>query len=399
MNLRTTLLGALALVAALGGAARAQPFYTTLTGSEGIQDQLNATGASFTSGLVHATSQGINAQTGTSYTVIGTTGTPQSGAAPAGDMGKLVTFSNTGAIAVTLPAAGTAGFEANKWFCAENLNSGTVTITPTTSTINGAATLALGQNRGVCIWSDGTNYQIESGAGGLAGTVLTVPEGGTGDSTLTSGGFVIGAGTSALTATKSPTGMTSINGNAIPTNAGGTFLTTAGAVSATTGLTLTPLRVTDMRTATGVMMGTSASGTVFGLTVSPGTGAYLVGTATSSGSTSNVAYVEFVLPPNYIAGTNLTLGISCYYLNGSSTASVHTMTGAAYLENTTTGAQGSTLIASGAVTCPITTASNQTVTVTGTTLLPGSYLGITFSAAVTNGGGASTEYLTGATIQ
>ena len=84
-------------------------------------------------------------------------------------------------------------------------------------------------------------WGVAFGRPGRKPSVLTVPEGGTGDSTLTSGGFVIGAGTSALTATKSPTGMTSINGNAIPTNAGGTFLTTAGAVSATTGLTLTPM--------------------------------------------------------------------------------------------------------------------------------------------------------------
>jgi hypothetical protein len=40
----------------------------------------------------------------------------------------------------------------------QNLGVGTVTITPTTSTINGASTLVLATNMGAFIWSDGTNY-------------------------------------------------------------------------------------------------------------------------------------------------------------------------------------------------------------------------------------------------
>lgn len=401
MKLRTKLLLAAAVVLSFGAVAaysQGLQFYTILTGSEGIADQLNPTGASFTTGLVHATSQGVNAQTGTSYTVLGTTGTPQSGVAPTGDMGKLVTFSNTGAVAVALPQAGTTGFEANKWFCAENLNSGAVTITPTTSTINGASTLVLDQNRGACIWSDGTNYQVEAGGSALLTTPLTVAEGGTGASTLTSGGFVIGAGTSPLTATKTPTGMTSVNGNSIPTNTGGTFLTTAGTVSATTGLTVTPLPLVGMKTVAGLQMTGSASSTNWGLVYTPATGNYLTGTATSSGSTSNVASFDIVLPPNYIAGTNVTLKVACYYTNSSSTASVHTMAAAAYLNDPALGTQGSTLIATTAQTCPITTATAQSFTITGTSLVPGSYLTLTFSAAVTNAGGASTEFLTAANI-
>jgi hypothetical protein len=50
---------------------------------------------------------GFNAQSGTTYTVV------------AADMGKFLTFSNAGAQAVTLPQAGTAGFEAFQmlWHC------------------------------------------------------------------------------------------------------------------------------------------------------------------------------------------------------------------------------------------------------------------------------------------
>jgi len=91
----------------------------------------------------------VNAQTGTTYTFV------------TADKGKLVTFSNAAAIAVTLPQA-TGTFSA--FYCdAQNRGAGTATITPTTSTIDGAASLALANNQGVRIFSDGTNYFTQRG--------------------------------------------------------------------------------------------------------------------------------------------------------------------------------------------------------------------------------------------
>jgi hypothetical protein len=90
---------------------------------------------------------GVNAQTGTTYTVLGT------------DNGKLVTLSNAAAVAVTLPQAGTTGFGTNKLFRFTNLGQTLATITPTTSTINGAAALILANGDSVTLLSDGTNYQ------------------------------------------------------------------------------------------------------------------------------------------------------------------------------------------------------------------------------------------------
>lgn len=81
----------------------------------------------------------------TSYTVLNT------------DRGKLKTFSNVSPVAVTLPQAG-ANFP-NGWSAFfENLGTGLVTITPTTSTIDGAATVTLSTGQGILIASDGTNY-------------------------------------------------------------------------------------------------------------------------------------------------------------------------------------------------------------------------------------------------
>ena len=172
-----------------------------------------------------------------------------------------------------------------------------------------------------------------------------------------------------------------------------------GASGTTTGLFATPLTMNAMKTVAGLQMTGSASGTNWGLVYTPATGTYLTGTATSSGSSSNVASYDYVLPPNYVAGTNVTVKVACSYTDSSSTASVHTIAAAAYLNNTAAGTQGATLIATAAQVCPITTAAFETFTITGTTLVPGSYLTLTFSAAMTNAGGASTELMTGVTIQ
>lgn len=91
---------------------------------------------------------GTNAQTGTTYTIAAT------------DLGKLISFTNAGSIAVTLPQATTAGFGKGFWCIVKCLSgsTGTATITPTTSTIDGGATLALLPGQSAIIYSDGTNY-------------------------------------------------------------------------------------------------------------------------------------------------------------------------------------------------------------------------------------------------
>lgn len=89
----------------------------------------------------------VKANTGTTYTVL------------LGDNRKLLTFSNAASIAVTLPQATTAGFASGFYFYAKAIGAGVTTITPTTSTISGAASLALAQNEGVIVWSNGTNYE------------------------------------------------------------------------------------------------------------------------------------------------------------------------------------------------------------------------------------------------
>lgn len=111
--------------------------------------------------MLNAAGRIINAQTGTSYTVLTT------------DFRKFVTHSNGASIAVTLPQA-SATFPVGWFYYTLNKGAGVVTITPTTSTINGAATLVVNQNEAALIVSDGTNYiaikMISSVSGGITGT-------------------------------------------------------------------------------------------------------------------------------------------------------------------------------------------------------------------------------------
>ncbi|MEH2477533.1 hypothetical protein V1282_000890 [Nitrobacteraceae bacterium AZCC 2146] len=76
------------------------------------------------------------------------------------DLGYVVTYSNASAIAVSLAQASVSNLFMDGWAVfVKNKGAGAVTITPSTSTIDTAATLVLAQNQGALIWSDGTNYQ------------------------------------------------------------------------------------------------------------------------------------------------------------------------------------------------------------------------------------------------
>lgn len=130
------------------------------SGSSGTVTSVDASGGVETSSGSPITASGtirgahlVNAQTGTTYTYV------------TGDRGKLVTHTNASAIAGTLPQA-TSTFGSGWYMYVENRGAGTLTITPTTSTIDGAATLALTTNQGCLIASDGTNYFTMRGIGG-----------------------------------------------------------------------------------------------------------------------------------------------------------------------------------------------------------------------------------------
>lgn len=164
--------------------------------------------ATFPGGLLF--NSGVNAQTGASYTVV------------AGDENRVTTYSHSTAVAVALPAATTTGFTAGAYFTEVNIGVGTVTITPTTSTINGASSLVLATGQSARITSDGTNYAAElgAGAGGVTGVTpivvtggaVSCPTCGTGSGTNVdvNGGSTLGTANLNSTTPAAPSGKTNV---------------------------------------------------------------------------------------------------------------------------------------------------------------------------------------------
>lgn len=242
----------------------------------------------------------INAQTGTSYTVV------------AGDACKLVTFSNGSAIAVTLPQA-TGSFAAGFAFDVQNKGVGSVTITPTTSTINGGATLVIATNQGCSIVSDGTNYQVASctALGSGAGTVTSAGTSFTGGLISVAGSPVTTSGTAALTVAGTSGGIpyfssastwassAALASNALVVGGGAgaspaTVTTGAGVITA---LGIAPGAAGGMSTT--VVSGTSALGTS---AISSATCASVVTTSATGTATTDVILAGFNGDPTGVTG-------------------------------------------------------------------------------------------------
>jgi hypothetical protein len=92
---------------------------------------------------------GVRAVTATADTIVST------------DCGGLITYNNASTVTVALPQAALGGnFLAGCPITIHNYGAGAVTLTPSVSTIGGAATQAVNQNKGCLIVSDGTNWQL-----------------------------------------------------------------------------------------------------------------------------------------------------------------------------------------------------------------------------------------------
>lgn len=193
------------------------------------------------------TSGGINAQTGTTYTVL------------AADKGKLITANNGGTVTFSLGAA-----LGSSWFCdVENIGSGSLKLTGVGgATIDGVSNLFISQFLGCRVFCDGTNFFTVRGGG--VGATITVPLGGTGTNTFTAHGVLTGNGTSAINATSAGTtgyALTSNGASADPT-----FQALPGTIvgfnSVTTDESTTSTTYVDLTTADSVSITLNATQTL-----------------------------------------------------------------------------------------------------------------------------------------
>lgn len=153
------LLAALLALPAFGQKISADPTAATLGGGEylaGVQTGANVKILpsqifAYTLANIHT----VNAQSGTSYTYLSS------------DRGKLVTHTNASTISAGLSQA-TGSFGSGWFMLVQNRGAGTLTITPTTSTIDGASTLVLTAGQGAFVVSDGTNWYTMKSSGGAS---------------------------------------------------------------------------------------------------------------------------------------------------------------------------------------------------------------------------------------
>jgi len=168
--------------------------FVTTTGTQTNGDcvKIDASGNHIANGSAcgGVTSAIPSTQTGTNYPIVD------------GDRAKVIYLSNAAAQTPTLPSAATLT-NSNGWFVtACNINAGIQTITPTTSTIGGAASYALPGGSAIsprCVnaVSDGTNYSVVP-----QGNIYQIASG-----TLAMGTSAVSAGTCGTAATLSAPGV------------------------------------------------------------------------------------------------------------------------------------------------------------------------------------------------
>ena len=166
-----------------------------------------------------------------------------------------------------------------------------------------------------------------------------------------------------------------------------TVMVTATTVAANGLAGATRLPLIHAKNSDGTTLSASASSGKFGLSLTAGTSEKLLTEAANSNTKTDVAVWEMVLPPTYIAASNITVTANCEYTLGSGTVGTHTLAMACYL-CADAGTQGATIIATAAQTVPAA-AGEVTFTITGTTLTPGARIMLAATLVIQDTGGAN----------
>lgn len=148
------------------------------------------------------------------------------------------------------------------------------------------------------------------------------------------------------------------------------------------GLQTRPLSLTHARNITGAALAAAAAANVFGYSITLATSFALVTEAANSNAKTDAAMLEFVVPPEYVAGQNLTATVNVGVVIGAGTLSVKTVAVNAY-RTVAAGTQAADICATTAITLTSNSATDYAFTITGTTLLPGDRLVLKVTVAIT----------------
>jgi len=107
-----------------------------------------------------------NLQTGATYAIT------------ASDCGRLVVFSSSANVSVSIPQAGPTGLANGCWIEIQNTGSGAATFSVTNSTVDGGSGFTLATTQGLRLFSTGTLYFTQRGQGTGASSGLTIQSSG-----------------------------------------------------------------------------------------------------------------------------------------------------------------------------------------------------------------------------
>lgn len=201
-----------------------------------------------------------------------------------GDRGTYYSFTNSAA-AITLPTPAPTALGAGWWATTKNGGTGTVTLTPTGATIDGAASLVLTPGQSIDLFSDGTNYVTARGRG----TPTTTGLGAVFSSAAVSNQFLTGIGTDGNVTRAQPSASNLSNG-----------VTGSGAVV----LANTPTLITPV-------LGVATATSINGVQINASNGILNLGTGTQlqmTGAFTLNLTVGANSTPTFFSGADTVLG-------------------------------------------------------------------------------------------
>ena len=150
--------------------------------------------------------------------------------------------------------------------------------------------------------------------------------------------------------------------------------------SGSNGLFATALGLLNFKNSDGSTIAASASAGKFGIAITLGTSFALASESANNSTKTDVALLEFVLPANYKAGTNITATVNAS-ITGAGTLTTKTAQIKAY-RTASDGTQGAD-IGPGSATAMTAAGADVPFTITGTTLNPGDKLALSLTTILT----------------